>query len=60
MTTMIYASVRFANASANMKLFLLQKSKQNTFRFAGVSANLTKHVNNQINCRITWEKMKKI
>ena len=56
MTTLIYAFVRFANASANMKLFLLQKSKQNNFRFALVFTNLTKHVNNQTNCRITLEK----
>ena len=60
MTTLIYAFVRFADASGNMKLFLLQKSKQKNFTFTFVSANLTKHVNNQTNCRITLEKMKKI
>ena len=58
MTTLIYGFVRFANAnaSANMKFFLLQKSKQNNFRFALVSVNLTKHVNNQTNSLITWKK----
>ena len=47
--------VRFANASANVKLFVLQKSKQNNFRFAPLFTNLTKHVNiNQTNCCIMY------
>ena len=60
MTTLIYVFVRFANANANMKLVLLKKSKQNNFGFTRVSANLTKHVNNQTNCHIALEKWKKI
>ena len=46
--------VRFANASATVKLFVLQKSKQNNFRFALLFVNLTKHVNNQISCCIMY------
>ena len=45
--------VRFVN----MKLFFKSANQnKNNFRFA----TLTKHVNNQTNCRIDLEKLKKI
>ena len=50
--------LRNIKMAPNKKLFLLQKSKQ--FQGQTWVHNLTKHINNQTNCHITLEKLKKI